>query len=307
MTNRVGFIGLGTIGEPMAANLLNKGFQLTIAGHRSKASVERLQAKGAQVVAGIPDVAAACSIIVTCVPDAPQVEEVCLGEQGIIHSAAPGSMVIDCSTIAPTATQRIAAALNERGIKMLDAPISGGPERAATGDLAIMVGGAPEDFEEAQPVLNALGSSVTHVGPSGLGEVVKLANNLLAGTIMVAVSEALTMGVKAGGNAETIREVVMKSSGANYVIGSWAHNRALKDNYDPGFATSLMQKDLAAALATGRNLGVPMMLTALCHELYELAEGAGYSKQDYTAISKIYQDAADITIATGQPRTTERD
>jgi 3-hydroxyisobutyrate dehydrogenase-like beta-hydroxyacid dehydrogenase len=291
----------------MATNLLNKGFQLTISGQRSKQAVERLQAKGAQVVADIPAVAAACSTIVTCVPDAPQVEEVCLGEHGILHHAAPGTLVIDCSTISPTASQHIAATLAERGIKMLDAPISGGPERAATGDLAIMVGGTPEVFNEGQPVLTALGSSVTHVGPNGLGEVVKLANNLLAGAIMVAVSEALTMGVKAGGNAEVIREVVMKSSGANYVIGTWAQNRALKDNYDPGFATSLMQKDLAAALTTGRSLGVPMMVTALCHELYELSEGAGYAQQDYSAISKIYQDAANITIATGEPRKPTND
>jgi 3-hydroxyisobutyrate dehydrogenase-like beta-hydroxyacid dehydrogenase len=303
MPGNVGFIGLGTIGEPMAAHLLDDGFSLTICAHRNMEPVERLRSKGASVAANPREVAAASDIIVTCVPDAPQVEEVCLGEHGIVHGAASGAIVIDCSTIAPTASQRIAAALHEQaGIAMLDAPISGGPERAAKGELAIMVGGAPEIFERAQPVLNSLGRSITHVGASGMGEVVKLANNLIAANIMVAVSEAMTMAVKAGADAAVVREVLMQSAASNFILGTWVEGRMLKDNYDPGFATSLMQKDLGAALETARAMEVPMMLTALSYQLYELAEGAGYGREDYCAISKIYQDAADITIATGQPR-----
>lgn len=298
----LGFIGTGTIGEPMAATLLRAGYPLTICRHINTAPVERLQAQGAQVVATPKDVAANSEIIITCVPDSPQVEEVCLGEQGIIHGASPTSIVIDCSTIAPTESQRIAATLQARQIEMLDAPISGGPERAASGELAIMVGGPAETFSRALPVLETLGKSVTHVGPNGMGEIIKLANNTIAGLLMVAISEAMTMAVKAGGDATLIREVIMQSAGANFLLDQWLKDRMLKDAYDPGFATSLMQKDLGAALETARKIGVPMMMTGLAYQLYELAEGQGYSRQDYSAISKIYQDAANITVATGQPR-----
>ncbi len=303
----VGFIGLGTIGEPMAATLLRAGFPLTICAHTNMAPVERLRMQGAHVVANPQAVASASECIVTCVPDAPQVAEVCLGAHGIIHGAAPGTIVIDCSTIAPTESQRIAAALRAHGIQMLDAPISGGPARAATGELAIMVGGEEATFAQARPVLEALGASITHVGPNGMGEVVKLVNNTILGSLMIAIAEAFTMAVKAGADAATAREVIMQSAGANFLLDQWLKERMLKDNYDPGFATSLMQKDLGAALETARALGVPMMMTGLSYQLYELAEGQGYGRQDYCAISKIYQDAANVTIATGKARDARRE
>ncbi len=302
MILNVGFIGLGAIGKPMAANLLEKGFTLTICGHTNMQPVHELQAQGAQVVANPKEVAANSTIVVTCVPDAPQVDEVCLGEQGIVHGADPNTIVIDCSTIAPTESQRIAAALKQHNIQMLDAPISGGPERAAKGELAIMVGGETETFERASPLLDAMGRSITHVGPNGMGEVIKLANNTICGLLMVGISEAFTMAVKAGGDAAQMREVIMQSAGANFLLDQWIKDRMLQDNYDPGFATSLMQKDLGAALESARALGVPMMMTGLAYQLYELAEGHGYGRQDYCSISKIYQDAAKVTIATGEER-----
>lgn len=302
MLPSVGFIGLGTIGAPMAATLLRAGFPLTICGHTNMAPVERLQEQGAQVVANPKAVAAASAIVVTCVPDAPQVAEVCLGVDGIIHGATADTIVVDCSTIAPTESQRIAVTLREKAIHMLDAPISGGPARAATGELAIMVGGDPDVFERALPVLDALGASVTHVGPNGMGEVIKLLNNTIVGNLMIALAESFTMAVKAGANAEVARAVIMQSAGANFLLDQWITDRMLKDNYDAGFATSLMQKDLGAALATAHTLGVPMMMTGLAYQLYELSEGQGYGKEDYCAISKIYQDAANVTIATGEPR-----
>lgn len=302
MTMHVGFIGLGTIGEPMATNLLAKGFPLTICGHHNRAPVERLQAAGAQVVADPQAVAAASQIVVTCVPDAPQVREVCLGEHGLVHGAQPGLIVVDCSTINPTESRQIAAALSTHGIAMLDAPISGGPERAGRGELAIMVGGTPEAYAQAEPVLHAMGRNVTHLGPNGMGEVIKLANNMICGNLMIAIAEAMTLAVKAGGDAATIREIVLQSAGANFLLETWVKDRLLKDDYTAGFATSLMQKDLGAALDSARALGVPMLMTALAYQLYELAEGAGYGREDYCAVGKIYQDAANVTIATGQPR-----
>ncbi len=306
MTMKLGFIGLGTIGEPMAANLLAKGFALTICGHRNPAPVERLQAQGARVVDTPREVAAASDLIVTCVPDAPQVREVCLGEQGIVHGAAAGLIVVDCSTINPSESRAIAATLREHHIQMLDAPISGGPERAGRGELAIMVGGDATVYAAAAPVLHAMGRSVTHVGANGMGEVVKLANNMICGNLMIAISEALTLAVKAGGNAAQIREIVMQSAGANFLLDAWIKERMLVDDYTAGFATSLMQKDLGAALDSARALGVPMMMTALAYQLYEMAEGAGYGREDYCAVSKLYQDAADVTIATGNTRKTNK-
>jgi 3-hydroxyisobutyrate dehydrogenase-like beta-hydroxyacid dehydrogenase len=165
-----------------------------------------------------------------------------------------------------------------------------------------MVGGDATVFGCVRQLLEDMGRSVTHVGPNGMGEVVKLANNMLAGNIMVILSEALTMAVKAGADVNVAREVILKSSGANFVLEHWATGRLLQDSYDPGFATSLMQKDLGAALDTARELGVPMMMTGLAYQLYELAEGAGFAHEDYSAISKIYQEAANVTIATGAPR-----
>jgi 3-hydroxyisobutyrate dehydrogenase len=299
---KIGFIGTGTIGKPMAANLLNNGFTLTTCVHHNRQPVEELQAQGAQVVANPKEVAENSTIIITCVPDAPEVSSVCLGEQGIIEGAAPGTIVIDCSTISPTSTQAIAARLKEHSIEMLDAPISGGPERAARGELAIMVGGEEATFARARPVLEVMGKSVTHVGPNGMGEVIKLANNTICGLLMIGISEAFTMAVKAGGDAEQMREVIMQSAGANFLLDQWVKDRMLKDSYDAGFATTLMQKDLGAALEAGRTLGVPMMMTALAYQLYEMAEGQGYGKQDYCSVSKLYQDAAHITIATGEER-----
>jgi 3-hydroxyisobutyrate dehydrogenase len=301
MATRVGFVGLGTIGEPMAATLLRAGFELTIPGHRAQAAVERLRQQGAAVVENPREVAKACSVVVTCVPDAPQVEEVCLGAEGVVYGARPGTIVIDCSTIAPPESRRIADALREKEVLMLDAPISGGPPRAATGELAIMVGGEREVFEQAKPVLDALGSTVVYVGPQGMGEVVKLVNQVLIGNLMVAIAEAFTLGVKAGGDAQLIREVVLKSSGANFLLDQWLPNRMLQNNYEPGFHTALMQKDLGAALATAKDLGVPMMLTGIAYQLYELAEAAGNARNDYSSVSTVYQRAAGVTIADGSP------
>jgi 3-hydroxyisobutyrate dehydrogenase len=301
MTSNVGFIGLGTIGEPMAATLLRAGFAVHVPSGRAREAVARLREQGAHVVENPREVAKACSIVVTCVPDAPQVEEVCLGAEGIVYGARPGTIVIDCSTIAPPETRRIAQALREKEILFLDAPISGGPPRAATGELAIMVGGEREVFERARAVLDALGSNVTYMGEQGMGEVAKMVNQVLIGNIMIAIAEAFALGVKAGGDAQLIREVVLKSSGANFLLDQWTRERIFKDAYEPGFHLSLMQKDMGAALETAKGLGVPLMLSGLAYQIYELAEAAGNGRNDYSAVSKIYQQAAGVRIADGGP------
>jgi len=216
-----------------------------------------------------------------------------------VYGARPGTIVVDCSTIAPPETRRIAQALREKEILFLDAPISGGPARAATGELAIMVGGEREVFERARPVLDALGSNVVYVGEQGLGEVAKMVNQVLIGNIMIAIGEAFALGVKAGGDAQLIREIVLKSSGANFLLDQWTRERIFQNHYEPGFHLSLMQKDLGAALETAKGLGVPMLLTGLAYQIYELAESTGDAKLDYSAVTKLAQKAAGVTIADG--------
>ena len=302
MTTRVGFVGAGTIGEPMAASLLRNGFELTICPHKNMEPIERLRAQGARVVATPKDVAAHSDFVMTCVPNSPQVDEACLGPNGIAAGAKPGTIIMDASTIAPTESQRIAAVLKTKGIDFLDCPISGGPARAKTGDLTFMVGGDEDVFNKALPVLQGMGKSITHMGPVGAGEVVKLVNNTILGSLMIGLAEAFTMGVKAGGNAAKMREVILTAVAENRLLREWIKDRMLADDYTPGFATSMMQKDLGVALETASKLGVPMMMTGLAYQLYELSEGQGNGALDYSAIGKIYQDAADVTIATGKKR-----
>lgn len=300
----VGVVGVGTMGKLMAARLLQAGHTVVVCPHHNRAPVEELAALGARVADDPAGVAAASAVVVTMVPDAPQVEEVCFGPRGIVAGAAAGQdlTVIDMSTISPLATQAFAARLAERGIGMLDAPVSGGPARAATGELTIMVGGAAALLDRHRDVLSALGTRITHVGPIGHGEIAKLTNNAIIGVLMPALGEALTFAAKAGADLAKVREVILTSSGGNYLLDKWLPQNMLQDRYEGGFALELMQKDLGAVLATARELGVPMIETGLAFQLFAQAKGLGYGREDYSAVSKLTQDAAGVTIATGEPR-----
>jgi 3-hydroxyisobutyrate dehydrogenase-like beta-hydroxyacid dehydrogenase len=298
---KVGLIGAGAMGQPMAENLINKGFETYVIAHRNRQPVEELVGAGAKEAQNYAEMAGLVDAIVTMVPDAPQVEEVCFGPNGIADGAKPGLVLIDMSTISPTSSQQIAKRLGEKGVAMVDAPVSGGPFRAKSGTLAIMAGGEKEVFERVKPVLEALGSP-TLVGPNGLGETVKMVNQIIISVLMLALSEGFTFGVKAGASAESLREVLMGATSANYLMDKWLPQNMFKDDYSQGFASELLYKDLNAALSAARDLGVPMMATAFAKEMYGMLKGLGYNREDYSAISRLYQDAAGITIATGQPR-----
>ena len=301
---RVGLVGVGAMGRHMAAQLLQKGYTVTVCPHINRAPVEELAAKGAQVVADPAAVAAASEVVVTMVPDAPQVEESCFGERGIAVGHQPGQdlTVIDMSTISPVATRAIAERLAAQGIGMLDAPVSGGPARAATGELTIMVGGDEALVARHRDVLAAMGTNITHVGPVGHGEIAKLTNNIIIGVLMPALGEALTFAVKAGADLAKVRDIVLTATGGNYLLANWIPQYMLQDKYDGGFALELMHKDLGAALSAAKDLGVSMPEAGLAYQLFGMAKGLGYGRQDYSAVSKLTQDAANITIATGQPR-----
>ncbi|MBX3011503.1 MAG: NAD(P)-dependent oxidoreductase [Caldilineaceae bacterium] len=270
MSERVGYIGLGIMGQGMARNLLKAGFTLSV-WNRTASKAEALAAEGATACATPAEVAAASDIIVICVSDTPDVEAVVLGENGIVHGVKAGALVIDCSTISPQATQEIAAKLAAKGVQMLDAPVSGGSEGAAKGTLSIMVGGAAEDFERAKPIFQAMGKTITHVGSIGAGQTVKLVNQVLVVGNCLAMCEALLLAQAGGVDLQKTYDAI--SQGA---AGSWMFtNRApqiIQRDWRPGFMISLQQKDLRLVLEAADQLGVPLPGTSLIFNFYRTLE-----------------------------------
>jgi 3-hydroxyisobutyrate dehydrogenase-like beta-hydroxyacid dehydrogenase len=290
MKPRIGLIGLGAMGAPMASNLLRAGYTLTVSVHRRREAAEALAAQGALVVETPRQLGEHCDIVITMVPDAPQVEEALLGPQGAAHTLAAGAVCIDMSTISPVATREIAARLSERSIAMLDAPVSGGPARATSGELAIMVGGDRAIFERCEPVLRCMGDKITYVGESGSGEVVKLCNNLAISIIALANCEALALGVANGVPAEMIRSVLLNATASNYVLERWMPETVLTGDYNKGFASELLAKDLAAAVGAARAAGVPVLAGALAEQMWQRQKALA-PRLDYTSVAMFYEEA----------------
>ena len=263
---RVGFIGLGIMGGPMAANLLKAGFEVTV-WNRTASRAEPLKELGATVVATPADVARASEIIVSCVTNSPDVEAVALGPGGIIEGAESGSVYIDCSTISPAVARKVAAALAERGVSMLDAPISGGDVGAKAGTLAIMVGGEPDVFERARPVLEAMGKTIVLVGPSGAGQVVKLCNQVAGGLNLLAMSEAITLARRSGVDPAKMLEVVSSGAAGSWMLSNLAP-RAVNGDFAPGFMVDLQQKDLGLVMDSAAESNTSLPGTALVQQLF---------------------------------------
>jgi 2-hydroxy-3-oxopropionate reductase len=292
----VGLIGAGAMGEPMAASLLRAGFAVTVCAHRNRAPVERLVAAGA-VDGGDPaGVGRASAAVITMVPDAPQVEESLFGERGAAAAARPGTLFIDMSTISPVATRAIDERLRAAGHRFIDCPVSGGPARAAIGTLALMVGSSDDDFALAEPVLKALGTP-NRVGPVGMGETVKLVNQIMIASIMIANVEGLVFAKKAGADVAVVRDVILSAVGANYLLDKWLPTTWLSGSFSGGFALDLLRKDLAAALDAARKLGVPLPSAALAYQLYTATSGHGHGRDDYSSVATFYQDATGVDAA----------
>ena len=270
MSEKIGYIGLGIMGQGMARNLLKAGFPLSV-WNRTASKAEALAAEGATAKATPAEVAADSDIILVCVSDTPDVEAVILGENGVIHGAKAGSLVIDCSTISPQATTAIAEKLAAKGVQMLDAPVSGGSEGAAKGTLSIMIGGAAEDVARAMAVFQAMGKTITHVGGTGAGQTVKLVNQVLVVGNCLAMCEALLLAQAGGVDLKKTYDAI--SQGA---AGSWMFtNRApqiINRDWRPGFMVSLQQKDLRLVLEAADQLGVPLPGTSLIFNLYRTIE-----------------------------------
>ncbi|MEA2574688.1 MAG: hypothetical protein QOH93_1986 [Chloroflexia bacterium] len=299
MSTKVGVVGLGTMGLPMSRRLLQNGYEVAVVPHRNPAPAEELARHGATVLKRPSDLAEVCDVIITSVPDVPHVQEVLFGGEGLAKSAREGLLFIDMSTITPTAASDHHVRLRELGVAALDAPVSGGPTRAADGTLTIMVGGDEEAFERGLPVLQTLGRNITHVGPAGSGQAVKLVNQLMISIIMVANAEALTLGVKAGVPLEMMLEVIGTSSGSNYLMQNWLTKTLFSDDLKSGFALDLLMKDLRAALSWAGELGLPTFGGALAQQLYKLVRTDETARYDYSVVASLYEEAAGVKLRLG--------
>jgi 3-hydroxyisobutyrate dehydrogenase len=294
MPGKVGFIGLGNMGGPMALNLVKHGFSLVV-HDIDPAKVERLTARGAVKADSAEAVAAAVERTICIVETTAQVESVIAGERGIIRSAKPGHIVVCMSTIDPFVAQRLGGELAARGIAMLDAPVSGGTERAATGELSIIAGGAAETFAACEDVFRAMGKNLFHVGTLGQGLAMKLVNNMLVQVNTVAVAEALVLGVKAGLDPQTIYDVVRVSTGTSYAFEGRAP-KMLKRDFSPGGTVDISFKDQELETAFAKQLGVPLFLANVSQQVYQMARAAGLNKEDGSAIVKVLERLAGVTV-----------
>jgi 3-hydroxyisobutyrate dehydrogenase len=294
MAGSVGFIGLGNMGRPMALNLVKHGFPL-IVHDIDPAKVEPLRARGAVVAESAERAAAAADRTISMVETTAQAEAVIAGERGIIRSAASGHIVLSMSTIDPFVARRLADALAARGVAMLDAPVSGGTERAESGELSIIVGGAAETFEACRDLFKAMGTKIFHVGGLGQGLAMKLVNNMLVQVNTVAVAEALVMGVKAGLDPRTIYEVVRVSTGTSSTFERRVP-RILARDFSPTGTVDISYKDQELETSFAKQLGVPVFLANVSQQVYQMARAAGLGKQDGTAIIQVLERLANVKV-----------
>lgn len=287
MGMKVGFIGLGIMGNPMALNLINAGHQLWVHGRRPE-TMRPLSEAGATACNTPRDVAANADVIFVMVSDTPDVEQVVLGDNGVVHGAKPGSVVVDMSTISPTATKSMADELRARGVEMLDAPVSGGDVGAINGTLSIMVGGKPEVFARVKPLFEAMGKNIVHVGENGAGQVAKACNQIVVGVTIQAVAEALTFARRNGVDAAKVRDALMGGFAGSKILE--VHGKRMLDHeFKPGFKTKLHQKDLNIVMQTARELGLALPGAALVMQNLNALMGTGDGEIDSAAIVKVVE------------------
>jgi 2-hydroxy-3-oxopropionate reductase len=287
----VGFVGVGIMGEPMAENVMAAGYDV-VAHNRSQGPVDRLAERGATAAGSPAEVTERADIVVTVLPDTDAVESVLYGEEGILSTIGTGQVYVDMSTVAPGATERFAADVEDAGAVMLDAPVSGGEEGAVEATLSIMVGGDRAVFEEVSALFDAMGETVTYTGESGAGQVTKAANQIIVGCTHQAVAEALLLAHRAGADLQAVLDAI--SGGA---ASCWSlHERAprvIRGNFDPGFFSSYQYKDLRIATDAGEEFGVPMPATQIVHDMYKAMEEMGHGRDDHSAVIQVIETMAD--------------
>ena len=297
MPGAVGFIGLGNMGRPMALNLSKHGFALVV-HDIDPAKVEPLRERGAKVERTAERVAAAADRTIVMVETTAQAEAVIAGEEGVIQSARRGHIVVCMSTIDPFAARRLAERLAARGVAMLDAPVSGGTTRAASGELSVIVGGAAATFEACRDLFRAMGTNIFHVGGPGQGLAMKLVNNMLIQVNRVAVAEALVMGVKAGLDPRTIYEVIRVSTGTSHAFETGVPKILARD-FAPGGTVDITYKDQELETAFAKQLGVPLLLANVTQQVYQMARAAGLNKEDGLAVIKVLEQLAGVQVGSG--------
>ncbi|MDR3138734.1 MAG: 2-hydroxy-3-oxopropionate reductase [Treponema sp.] len=289
----IGFIGLGIMGRPMAKNLIRAGYQLVV--YDKFAKFEDLITLGAEGAASNRELASKSDVIITMLPNSPHVKEAVLGPEGVIEGVKSGAVLVDMSSIAPAVSREVGAALKERGVSFLDAPVSGGEPKAVDGTLAIMAGGDKAVFERVKPVLEKMGSSVTLVGDTGSGNITKLANQIIVALNIAAVSEAFVLAAKAGVNPESVFAAI-KGGLAGSTVMNAKIPMILEGNFNPGFRIELHIKDLQNALDTAHEMGVPVPLTASVMETLQSLKTDGFAGKDHDAIIRFYEKLAKIEV-----------
>jgi 2-hydroxy-3-oxopropionate reductase len=298
MAEKVGFIGLGIMGRPMAKNLMGAGYELVL-HNRSPEKAEELAKEGNATAAGSPrEVAETCNIVITMLPDSPDVEAVVTGEGGVLEGIRDGALLVDMSTISPVVTEELSEKVREKGASMLDAPVSGGDVGAIEGALSIMVGGSEEDFERARPLFDVMGKVATHVGPIGAGQVVKACNQIVVALTIEAVSEALVLGSKGGVLPEKLVEALSGGLAGSAVMEA-KKEKFFSHDFEPGFRIELHHKDLGIALAAGREYGVALPVTAIVDQMLEASKAKGRGDRDHSALLTLLEEAAQHEIGEG--------
>ncbi|MEW5911826.1 MAG: NAD(P)-dependent oxidoreductase [Thermodesulfobacteriota bacterium] len=296
MSERIGFIGLGRMGGPMSRRLLQAGYDL-VAFDVDQQALERAQDLGAQAAGSPQEVARQCRTVITIVPNSNIVEQVVLGAEGLLQGAQEGDVLMEMTTAYPMSTLKVAERLRQRGVNMIDAPVSGGVVGAEAGTLSIMVGGEAQLVERVRPLLEAMGKNIFHMGPVGAGHAMKAVNNVLSACSMAATSEAVALAVKVGLDAKKVVDVLQVSTGRSYAT-EWKFPRfVLPRRFDDGFTIELFNKDLDICTRMARELGVPMFMAHTVQQLFSFAQAKGMGPEGHTAIAKLIEEWAGVTIA----------
>ncbi len=290
----VGFIGLGLMGKPMARNLMKAGYPLTV-HNRSRGPVDELAAEGATPATSPKEVAGQVDVVITCLPDSPDVEQVVLGPDGIVEGGRPGLTVIDMSTIAPAVAIRIADELARRGMRWLDAPVSGGDIGAQQGTLSIMVGGDEAVFQDCLDLFRAMGKNIVHVGGNGAGQVTKACNQIVVAGTMAAMGEALVLAAKAGADVARVVEAIRGGAARCWALEVRAP-QILRRDLKPGFKAHMQYKDLNIVLDAGKTYQVPLPVTGTVRELYTAMMAAGRGELDNSAVVTVLEDLAGVQV-----------
>lgn len=294
MTERIGLIGLGIMGKPMSKNLLKAGFGLTV-WNRTPGREGELKELGAKVAGSPREVAENSDIIITMVGDSPDVQEVILGENGVIHAVKAGSVVVDMSTISPQVTREIAETLQAKGVDMLDAPVSGGEKGAIEGTLSIMVGGDAAVLERVRPVFEAMGKRIVHIGEHGMGQVCKLANQIAVVLNNLSMSEALVFAAKSGADVNKVLEAIQAGAAGSWALNNYAP-KILRRDFSPGFLVGLQQKDLKLVMEASREMNLSLPGTALTYELQKSLQAQGLEREGNFALVKIIEQLAGVQV-----------